>query len=119
MTVERYLGVCCPLKARSLCTLKRTKIAAVLIFFFSILYNIPRWWELAPKDVIQAEKNASYTSTESDEYGPFELDFTSFRLRPLYVQLYVNWGYLIIMCLFPFVILITLNIIIYITVSNA
>ena len=45
VTVERYVAVCWPLKARFICTRTRTKVAILLVCIFSIAYNIPRFME--------------------------------------------------------------------------
>ncbi len=42
VTVERYLAVCWPLKARSICTIGRAKTAVGCVTGFAIVYNIPR-----------------------------------------------------------------------------
>ena len=43
VTVERYIAVCHPLKARSWCTCRRGRVAVVVIGLFSFLYNVPRF----------------------------------------------------------------------------
>ena len=42
VTVERYLAVCWPLKARSVCTIGRAKTAVGCVAGFAVVYNIPR-----------------------------------------------------------------------------
>lgn len=46
VTLERYIAVCHPLKARALCTYGRAKIYFIGCIIFSVLYNIPRFWEV-------------------------------------------------------------------------
>ena len=41
-TVERYIAVCKPLHVANTCTKSRTIRVIILVFFWSILYNIPR-----------------------------------------------------------------------------
>ncbi|GFO24998.1 FMRFamide receptor [Plakobranchus ocellatus] len=43
-TVERYIAVCRPLHVANTCTKSRTIRVILLIFFWSILYNIPRFF---------------------------------------------------------------------------
>lgn len=43
VTMERYVAVCHPLKARSLCTYGRARTALFVIAVFSILYNLPKY----------------------------------------------------------------------------
>lgn len=47
VTVERYVAVCRPLQARSLCTYGRAKVYVLVVAFFSIIYNLPRFWEVS------------------------------------------------------------------------
>ncbi len=42
VTVERYLAVCWPLRARSICTIGRAKMAVAVVLSFAIIYNVPR-----------------------------------------------------------------------------
>ena len=46
VTVERYVAVCHPLKARSWCTCKRGRLAVVVIGLCSFCYNLPRFFEI-------------------------------------------------------------------------
>uniref|UniRef100_A0A915CX01 Thyrotropin-releasing hormone receptor n=1 Tax=Ditylenchus dipsaci TaxID=166011 RepID=A0A915CX01_9BILA len=45
-TVERFIGICYPLRARYICTVKRAKLIIFFIWMFCILYNSP-WLYLA------------------------------------------------------------------------
>ena len=45
ITVERYVAVCLPLKARSLCTHKRARWCVLAVFSFAVLYNFTRFFE--------------------------------------------------------------------------
>ena len=42
VTIERYIAVCWPLKARFLCTIGRAKMAVGAVVSFAVIYNIPR-----------------------------------------------------------------------------
>ena len=42
VTIERYVAVCWPLRARSLCTIGRAKTAVCVMVSFAVIYNIPR-----------------------------------------------------------------------------
>ena len=94
VTVERYLVVCYPLRARSLCTWTRARHYAAAVIVFAILYNLPRWLELKAS----THKSMSY-----------QLEFTEFRQNPIYLEYYINWAYLVVMCVVPFAILVVLN----------
>ena len=49
VTVERYVAVCLPLRARSLCTYGRAKLYVIGVALFSVLYNVPRLFEVTYK----------------------------------------------------------------------
>jgi hypothetical protein len=42
VTMERYIAVCWPLRARSLCTIGRAKTAVGVVTGCAITYNVPR-----------------------------------------------------------------------------
>ncbi|CAB4056743.1 unnamed protein product [Lepeophtheirus salmonis] len=42
VTIERYVAVCIPLRARSLCTYGRARSYVIFIGVFAIVYNLPR-----------------------------------------------------------------------------
>ncbi|XP_068219861.1 FMRFamide receptor-like isoform X2 [Palaemon carinicauda] len=45
LTVERYVAVCLPFRFRSLVTYGRARILVMAAAVFSVLYNLPRFWE--------------------------------------------------------------------------
>lgn len=49
VTIERYIAVCRPLRARLLCTYGRAKMYVMCVAIFSIVYNLPRFWEVSTK----------------------------------------------------------------------
>jgi hypothetical protein len=108
VTTERYVVVCRPLQARSLCTQKRARQYSAAVFLFSVLYNIPRWWELRAVAVGPASL---------DSFLSYKLAFTDFRLNPIYAEYYVNWAYLVVMCLIPFGVLVVFNVVIHLEVK--
>lgn len=89
ITCERFLAVCRPFKALTLCTTKNAKRALVSVTFSSIIYNICRFWEfkLLPK---------------------CELLYL-LRDDPTFVKVYYNWLYFLIVFLIPFILLAILN----------
>ncbi len=50
VTIERYLVVCWPLKARSICTNGRAKAAVAFFAVLAVVYNIPRFFEFTLKE---------------------------------------------------------------------
>ncbi|KAK8718874.1 hypothetical protein OTU49_014403 [Cherax quadricarinatus] len=101
VTVERYIAVCRPLRARSLCTYGRAKIYVISVAFFSIIYNIPRFWEVSYQECyMNGEKSSFVVASE-------------LRLNQYYIEIYIMWMYLIVMYLVPFLSLIVFNFFIY------
>ena len=47
---ERYVAVCQPLKAASICTIPKVRRAVILVFVSSITFNIPRYFEFRTVD---------------------------------------------------------------------
>ena len=45
MLSSRYIVVCRPLHAKSICTLRRTRILIVLVCLFALVYNGSRFFE--------------------------------------------------------------------------
>lgn len=103
VSLERFVAVCHPLRARSLCTYGRARMYVVAIIVFSAMYNLPKLWE----------------STIKEEWYP-ELNVTVYCPRPsalreneLYIRVYIHWLYLIFLYLLPFLGLAILNAAIY------
>lgn len=111
VSLERFVAVCHPLRARSLCTCGRARIYVLGIIIFSLLYNLPRLWEATIK---------------SEHYEDGNINVTIYCARPtelrygneIYLTVYVHWCYLIFLYLIPFVSLAVLNAAIYRQVSN-
>ncbi|KOC65978.1 FMRFamide receptor [Habropoda laboriosa] len=103
VTLERYIAVCHPLKARSFCTYGRAQLAVLVIVIFSFMYNLPKFWEVD----FYTEVHWKYNVTVYCLY-PADL-----RSNDLYVTLYVHWMYFFICYLFPFLALVIFNAAIY------
>nr|XP_053655706.1 FMRFamide receptor-like [Cherax quadricarinatus] len=101
VTVERYIAVCRPLRARSLCTYGRAKIYVISVAFFSIIYNFPRFWEVSYEECyVMNERFVIVVASE-------------LRQNQYYIQIYIMWMYLIVMYLVPFLSLMVFNVFIY------
>lgn len=57
ISVERYVAVCHPLKARSWCTYGRARICLLVSLVIALLFNIPRLWEGYVKEEFYDEMN--------------------------------------------------------------
>lgn len=103
VTLERFVAVCHPLQARSLCTYGRARLYVILIIAFSTLYNLPRFWEVGLVEEYSKELNSTIYSVAP----------TSLRDNHIYISLYIHWLYLIFMYFLPFSCLAVLNTAIY------
>lgn len=91
VTLERYVAVCHPLRARALCTYGRARIYVIAILFFSLLYNLPRFWEV------------TVSSFEHPDYGEaFCVSASPLRGHDLYIKVYIHWMYTVFIYLLPF-----------------
>lgn len=108
VTLERYVAVCHPLRARSLCTWRRARICVATVLLFAITYNLPRWWE-----IVTIEK---YSDTFNVTI--FESHMSKMRANNLYITIYINWAYLFVMYMIPFSGLVAFNLAIYRQVSE-
>lgn len=107
VTLERFVAVCHPLRARSLCTYGRAKLYVIVIIIFSIVYNAPKFWEVAEEVKYDTRLNQTvYCAVAS-----------KLRRQTLYIRIYVHWSYLIFLYFIPFTSLAILNAAIYKQVS--
>ncbi|ALC43006.1 FR [Drosophila busckii] len=109
VTLERYVAVCHPLRARALCTYGRARIYFIVCVCFALAYNMPRFWEVL---------TVSYQLPHSDVVlhcvHPSPL-----RRNPTYINIYIHWCYLIVNYIIPFLTLAILNSLIYRQVKRA
>ncbi|QQP56689.1 Uncharacterized protein FKW44_001440, partial [Caligus rogercresseyi] len=109
VTIERYVAVCLPLRARSLCTYGRARCYVICIGIFAIVYNLPRFWEVTWETTYYSEFDSNYTQVVA----------TDLRSDPTYISIYITWMYLVVMYFFPFFCLAAFNLRIYFQVRKA
>lgn len=109
VTLERYIAVCHPLKARSFCTYGRAQVAVMVIVIFAFIYNLPKFWEIT----VYHERHWKYNITV---YCVFP---TELRSNEYYVTLYIHWMYFFVYYMFPFIALAIFNMAIYQRVRKA
>lgn len=108
VTLERFVAVCHPLQARSLCTYGRARIYVVLIIVFSIIYNVSRFWEVSIDERFEPHLNMTV----------YKVQPAPLRQNDLYIKIYIHWLYLFFIYFFPFTCLAILNAAIYRQVRN-
>lgn len=109
VTLERFVAVCHPLQARSMCTYGRARLYVILIIVFSTLYNLPRFWEV---QLVELTYDSKYNTTL------YEVSMTQLRDNPVYISIYIHWLYLIFIYFLPFTSLAVLNAAIYQQVND-
>lgn len=108
VTLERYVAVCHPLRARALCTYGRARIYVVVIIIFSICYNVPRFFEVALNEYPDHEFGFIYCISASQ-----------LRANTSYINIYIHWLYLIFIYFIPFLSITFFNSMIYRQVRKA
>lgn len=108
ITLERFVAVCHPLRARALCTQGRAKIYIIVILIFSIIYNIPRYWEVSIVEHKDSELGFIFCVFSSD-----------IRRDKQYIKIYIQWLYLVFVYFIPFISLALLNTLIYKQIRKA
>jgi hypothetical protein len=108
VTLERYVAVCHPLRARALCTYGRARLYVIVIIIFSICYNVPRFLE------VSLHKHED----EEFEFG-YCIQATDLRANVTYIYIYIHWLYLIFINFIPFLGLMFFNAMIYRQVRKA
>lgn len=109
VTIERYIAVCHPLKARSMCTMSRAKTVITVVSILSLAYNMPRFWETGTTEVFEPGTNITYV----------EHCKSALRKNKTYYVIYYLWMYLPIMNVVPFLALAVFNVLILYAVRKA
>jgi len=107
IAVERYTTVCHPFYKIS--HKWRSSLYIVPILILSLLYNIPKFFELRV-----AERENSTLALEN--VTDFEIKPTDLRLNHLYINVYLIYLNLIVNGLVPFISILVLNICIYLQI---
>lgn len=98
VTVERWVAVCHPFRAKALCTSSRARWYVLGTALFALAYNAPKFFEAEVYRVEGADGDAVYCVRA----------YTAFR-NPTYVVVYIHWMYLLVMYIVPFSALAALN----------
>lgn len=99
-TVERYIAVCHPLKAASMCTIPRARLVISIISVSSFLFNMCRWFEY---------KVVEELNTDEGNMTKMSYHKTNFGGNYVFQQVYYLWLYLLIMFIIPLSSLAVLN----------
>jgi len=121
ITVERYATVCHPFY--KVAHGWRSKLYIIPIVLFSILYNIPHFFELRVREsnstasITNEERNLLLdTETETilmTKKSEYHIEPTALRIHNYYVNIYLIYTNIIVNGLVPFILLLGLNVAIY------
>jgi hypothetical protein len=118
-------------RSATICTYGKAKLGVGCIVVFSILYNIPRFFEVSWEPVkaalgegadaaaanISANATGQHQDEDEEENGSqVELQMTSLRQNPDYISIYITWMYLVFMYVLPFGGLSVLNMLMFLDV---
>ncbi|XP_045760503.1 FMRFamide receptor-like isoform X2 [Maniola jurtina] len=98
VTVERWVAVCHPFRAKALCTSSRARWYVLGTAAFAFAYNAPKFFEAEVVAVGDPAVEVIYCVRAN-------VDFRTDR----YVAVYIHWMYLVVMYIVPFSALAALN----------
>lgn len=98
VTVNRYISVCRPYEASDLCSIYHARRHVVIVTAFSIIFNLPRFFEYRVIHVV----------THDNRTVP-RAELTPFANNIIYQIVYANALYFLVLFLIPLVTLIILN----------
>jgi len=101
VTVDRWIYLTWPLKIDTICSMKNTLIAIVLLFVFCVVYNLPRWFEIETK---------SFMPYKNDTKTIYQAQLTKFGKNEIYNLIMLKYGYMIFVYGIPFFVLLIVNI---------
>lgn len=102
-TVERYIAVCYPLRAATICTVTRARTAIVGVSIYALLFNICRWFE---RELVTDGGDGNVTNSSTQK---ITFNLTEFSKDPIFLNLYYTILYPIFMLIVPLAILAILN----------
>jgi len=103
ITLERFVVVHWPLRARSICTVSTARITSVLVCVFSLLYAAPEYF------AVYAEK----LPTSGEMQQRYKVEPTAFGRSYQYQVVYLSFLFMTFSYMVPFITLIVLNLAIY------
>ncbi|RCN50537.1 7 transmembrane receptor [Ancylostoma caninum] len=89
-TIERFIGICHPFWARTICTVKRAKLIICIIWTFSLIYNFP-WLFLSGLTVDEQGKYCDFKMGRKDL--PYKVlfvgDLVGFYVIPMFLNIVI------------------------------
>ncbi|KAL4227466.1 obsolete signal transducer [Mactra antiquata] len=85
-TVERYIAVCHPLRATTMCTITRARMAIIGVSICAVLFNLCRWFEfqlVEEVDITQMNETVTTLKFNNTNFGA-SIQFKTVFYRYLY-----------------------------------
>lgn len=108
-TVERYIAVCHPLRAASMCTMARARMVILSVSVFSFVYNASRWFEYEIEYRLNPTDHTILVKEKTTDMGESKI----------YRKVYFLCLYLPIMCFIPLTSLAVINIFLILAVKRS
>ena len=108
LAINRFIAVCRPFHATTLCTIKKARYQVIAVVAFSLLFNLPRFFQHQIITKTRKADGENYTSVTSTGIGD----------RTIFGIIYTNAMYSILVLLLPLVLLVYLNIHLAIELRN-
>jgi hypothetical protein len=99
VTTDRFIVVWFPFKASRLCSLKRSRIIALILFIILILYNMHLFWTMHLYEVSHGYKQCAPLVSNTFMNGPYNyIKLVSYTLVPFAIVLVMNAGIIACIC---------------------
>ncbi|XP_059150466.1 FMRFamide receptor-like [Physella acuta] len=104
-TVDRYIMICHPFKAETMCRRSRARKVVIALYLAGLIFNIPRYLEYYTK----VEKFKMPQNSTSEEYNVYFIAQTALGRNDLFLKVIHSGLYLTFVCGIPFLTLVILN----------
>ncbi|KAK0064247.1 FMRFamide receptor [Biomphalaria pfeifferi] len=102
-TVDRYIMICHPFKAETMCRKSRARKVVIGLYMGGLVFNIPRYLEYYTKTETIPANNSS------QELVLYFIEQTQISNSSFFRELVHSWLYLLCVCGIPFLTLVILN----------
>ena len=108
LAINRFIAVCRPFHATTLCTIRKARYQVTAVVAFSLLFNFPRFFQVQIVTKTRKSDGENFTSVTPTDIGE----------RTIFGIIYTNAMYSILVLLLPLVLLAYLNIHLAIELRN-
>ncbi|XP_046584922.1 FMRFamide receptor-like [Haliotis rubra] len=101
-TVDRYIMICHPFRAETMCSRGRARKVIVSLFVSGIVFNLPRFFEYNTLEI-------TYEDMNNRTMEMYMIELTEMGNNEYFKEIVHSWLYLICVCGLPFLTLAVLN----------